>query len=370
MILNIIHCGDIHLDSPFSAFDPIEAQKRRSALRSVFSSLVLYAKTNKTQLCLIAGDLFDALSVTKDTLTMLKKEMASASDCRFVISPGNHDPISSASPYKLVDWPENVYVFESETVESFDFPEINTTVYGYAFTQEAYNTNPLSNFKVKNNDRINIMCAHCDLTSSSSKYAPVNVNDFANSGLDYVAMGHIHKATEILSAGNTLYAYSGCLQGRSFDETGHKGAIAGEITKEKKTLKHIRFSSKHYETVRCDVSGMQTFDQAIEKIAGVCKAYDADTLLRIELSGVTGTMFVPDLKAVNEVCTNVGYIEIKDSTLALLDMDKLKNDKTLAGEFYRSLEDKLTSSDQEQVRIASMALKYGLMAINGMEIKL
>lgn len=368
--MKMIHCADIHLDAPFSAFDPVEAQKRRSALRSVFSSLTLYAKTNNVQLCLIAGDLFDDESVTKDTLMLLTKEMASADQCRFVIAPGNHDPYSNSSPYKLVKWPDNVYIFDSEKVKSFDFPEINTTVYGYAFTSETYSSNPFENFSVKDKSRVNIMCAHCDLGVSGSTYAPVTAHDFEISGLDYVAMGHIHKATEILSAGNTIYAYSGCLQGRSFDETGHKGAIVGEITKEQKNLKHIRFSSKHYECVECDVSGMQTFDEALEKISQICRSYDTDTMLRIILTGVTGTMFLADVKAVAEVCTNVGYIELKDKTLALLDAEKLSQDKTLAGEFYRKLEPQLKSDDPEQVHIASMALKYGLMALGGMEITL
>ena len=93
-------------------------------------------------------------------------------------------------------------------------------------------------------------------------------------------------------------------------------------------------------------------------------------MLRIILTGVTGTMFLADVKAVAEVCTNVGYIELKDKTLALLDAEKLSQDKTLAGEFYRKLEPQLKSDDPEQVHIASMALKYGLMALGGMEITL
>ena len=66
---------------------------------------------------------------------------------------------------------------------------------------------------------------------------------------------------------------------------------------------------------------------------------------------------------------NVPYLEIKDRTVALLNMKKLKEDKTLAGEFYRALEEKLFSADEEEKRVATEALKYGLRAIYGLEIK-
>ena len=50
--MKIIHTGDIHLDSPFTSLNPIEAEKRRNALRAAFSSMILYAKTEKVELFL------------------------------------------------------------------------------------------------------------------------------------------------------------------------------------------------------------------------------------------------------------------------------------------------------------------------------
>ena len=55
-MIKIFHLSDIHLDSPFSLCSAGEAEKRRMELRSAFSSAVLYAKEQGTQLCFIAGD--------------------------------------------------------------------------------------------------------------------------------------------------------------------------------------------------------------------------------------------------------------------------------------------------------------------------
>ena len=51
----------------------------------------------------------------------------------------------------------------------------------------------------------------------------------AASGADYLALGHIHyNVVEPLDS-RGVYAYSGCLEGRGFDETGEKGFVLIEV---------------------------------------------------------------------------------------------------------------------------------------------
>ena len=112
----IIHTADIHLDAPFSLFDVQKAQVRKNELRGTFSSLILLAKTEKADIMILAGDLFDSGFVTKETTSLLISQFASVPECRFVIVPGNHDFISSRSPYKKELFPPNVYIFEDERI--------------------------------------------------------------------------------------------------------------------------------------------------------------------------------------------------------------------------------------------------------------
>ena len=146
--MKFLHCADIHLDSPFSLALPADAGKRRTELRSVFSSAVLYAKTEGCKLFLIAGDLFDDDFVTKDTMEMLVHEFSAFPSCQFVISPGNHDPFCERSPYKLTEWPENVHIFESPEMGYFDIPESDVRVWGYAFTSDTLTSPPLAGFHI------------------------------------------------------------------------------------------------------------------------------------------------------------------------------------------------------------------------------
>lgn len=371
--MKIIHSADIHLDSPFTVSDPSQAEKRRHALRSAFSNIVLYAKTNSVDLFIISGDLFDRECVTKDTTLMLCREMASVPTCRFVIAPGNHDPYNKNSAYSLVSFPENVYIFKSPEISHFEFDDLGCRVYGYAFTSDTYENRPLQNFKLPKDgyNGINILAAHCDFDCEKSYYAPVTREDLQNSGFDYAAFGHIHKGSaELEKAGDTYFAYSGCLEGRSFDETGPKGALVGEIEKGRVSLKKVRFSLKRYEKISVDVSGSHTFADCAQMLSAACSEFDSDTILRVTLTGITSPEFFCDEVSVKQVLSFLSGVEVRDETLAILDMNNLKTENTLAGEFYRSLEDKLFSEDQEEKRIAYGALKYGLRAINGMDINL
>ena len=366
--MKIIHTGDIHLDSPFTSQNPIEAEKRRNALRSAFSSMVLYAKTEKVELFLISGDLFDDECVTKDTCLMLCKEMASVPECSFIITPGNHDPYGDTSPYKLISFPENVFVFTSPDITKVEIGNSGVCVYGSAYLSDTKEGYSLEKAPLIDRTKVNILMHHGDLDMPTSVYNPISCRQIEESGFDYVALGHIHKGTEIKKAGNTYYAYCGCTEGRDFGECGYKGAIVGEIKKGTVDLHHVRFSSKRYEVVSVDVTGIENFESCMGEIAKKCETFGEDTLLRIELCGIVSENFNVNEDLLRRLIPGVSYLEIKDKTEALLNMSKLKEDKTLAGEFYRVLQDKLVSEDDRERESAALALKYGLRAIYGLEI--
>ncbi len=100
-MLKIFHTADVHLDAPFSLSDPVEAEKRRTGLRSTFCSMIHAAKRIEADVFLISGDLFEESFATKDTVNAVIREMESFSSCRFFIIPGNHDPYSESSVYEV-----------------------------------------------------------------------------------------------------------------------------------------------------------------------------------------------------------------------------------------------------------------------------
>ena len=165
-MIKFLHCADLHLDSPLSALDLQKAEVRRNEMRASFTSITLYAATNKLDFLLISGDLFDSDYVTKDTVALITSEFAKIPDCKVIIAPGNHDPYTKQSCYRRADFPDNVYIFDSSELSCFDFPDKNTTIYGWAFTEPSLDFCPAEHFAPENPDRINILAVHADYGTS------------------------------------------------------------------------------------------------------------------------------------------------------------------------------------------------------------
>ncbi len=371
----ILHIGDIHLDSPFSLFDVEKSQARRSELRGTFSSIMMYAKMKEADLVIIAGDFFDSEFVTRETMSLIVSQFASLPSCRFVITPGNHDPATAKSAYLKTKFPENVYIFKSENVEKISFDDIGVDVYGFAYTEEKYEQNPLENKLWLDKTKINIFAAHTDIYSKNNTYCPMKPSGFAAVGFDYAALGHIHAGGEIFKEGETYYAYSGCPEGRSFDECGVKGGIFINAEKHggvfRAEFERPRFCKKRYEKIEVDVSEKKTREDAVAEIkrAVTENGLGSDTLLRVKLCGVVAPGIDFDEKSITAEETGVFYIEVENCTLPLLDFGELENDITIKGAVFRELLPRLESDDESERKIASMALKYALAALEGSEIK-
>lgn len=371
-MLKIFHTADVHLDAPFSLSDPIEAEKRRTGLRSTFCSMIHAARRMEADVFLIAGDLFEESFATKDTAATVLREIESFPDCKFFIIPGNHDPYSENSPYALLSWPENVYIFKDEKISYFDIPEKNTRIYGHAYTSKEIPDGLFSEFHVEDENMINILLAHGFVNMPQSSCNVLMKSDIEKSGLDYIALGHVHAHCGFEKAGNTVYAYSGCAVGRSFDECGYKYALAGGISKENGVsnvnLSAYKCCDKRFEILKVDLTGIQSTDAALTAIKNAAEDYGEDTSLRVILDGAVSSDVNVSCDDVRRVLKLPAYVETQDNTVPVFDSEKLKNDMTLAGAFYRRLEPKLMSDDPEERKLASQALRYGLAALCGKEI--
>lgn len=374
-MIKILHTADIHLDSPFTLSDVQKAHIRKNELRGTFTSLMMYAKMEKFDLVIISGDLFDTGYATKETMELIAAQFADNPGCRFVIAPGNHDPLTPRSPYRKIKFPNNVYIFADDDITKFSFDDIGVDVYGWAFTDSKKPENPLRNGKlVLSSEKINILAAHADLVSGASDCCPINESDIAASGFDYVALGHIHAGGEIKKIGKTFFAYSGCLEGRSFDECGSKGVIICKIDsapdKMGLSFSQKRFSSRRYEKEEIDVTGAVATEEIVGKIRSLIteRKWGSDTLLRIKLKGMVSPEFVINKSLLTEKTLGLFYFELIDATIPLLDTNLLMNDITIRGAFFRELLPKLKSEDEEERRIAAEALRYGMAALSGDDV--
>lgn len=371
--VKILHCADIHLDSPFADRSPEKSAVRRNELRGAFSSMMTYARLNSVDIMLIAGDLFDNRYVTPDTVSLVLREFSSNKSCRFVISPGNHDPYTQNSIYNKIEFPSNVFIFDSDRLSFFSFDDLKTDVYGYAFTSPSLEYNPFSGQKPENPDRLNLLCAHGEIGVPVSHNCPINLTDITAGGFDYVALGHIHNSNGITQTNGVYYGYSGCIEGRDFGECGYKGALYGEFLKKNRVcntdIRGLRFSKRRYEILNVNLTGTISEITAYDKIsAAVRKNYSDDTSLRLVLEGeISPSVSLNESVIRQKLESGLFSLQIKNNTLPLFDYSMLEKDKTIRGEFFRCLLPFFKGSD-EQRENAALALRYGLSALAGNDI--
>jgi DNA repair exonuclease SbcCD nuclease subunit len=330
------------------------------------------AKERGVKLILIPGDLFDTPFCSAQTRKMVFDAIADV-EIPVVIAPGNHDNYNKNGTYADKNLPENAFVFTSSEIGRFDFDDLGISVLGYAFTSDRYEENPLSFDVPLSTENINILCAHTELGVPLSRYAPMSPSSILRHGFVYAALGHIHTPEKPIQIGNTIIAYSGFAQGRSFDELGEGGAYIVDIDLENKrtTLERVKLSSMNYEIERVDITSLSNDDDVARKIDDVVneKGYGQETALRVILKGA-----IPSDYSINEnaikgalVSRNLALLQIRNETVANFDLADLENDITVRGEVYRSLLPLLNSEDESERQKGALTLKFALAALDKRE---
>ena len=364
-MIKILHTGDVHLDSAFSGLDSRHAEIRRNELRAAFTSMMTYARANGIDLLLIAGDLFDGAYVTRETVALLVREFERFGKPVF-IAPGNHDPASADSVWTRITFPGNVHIFRENTLSCCDLPDLPVSVYGFGFTSKNYLSSPVAGWSIRDKSRINILVTHGDMVGTDGTNGPISKREIADSGFDYIALGHIHKPTGLQCENGVYYAYPGCIEGRSFDELGYRGAMFGEIEKGRVDMQLKRFSKSRYEWISVDLSGVREKMEALDRIRDAIKSYTDDTALRINLQGELKNAFVIRANEIGKGCEYPYFIELIDETYIEPDIGELEQSNTLKGVFVRKMKEKLEKAtpDSDEYKSLLLAMKYGIAALD------
>lgn len=221
MGLKILHSADWHLDSPFASFSSTQRTALRRWQQKLPGMIAELCQQEHCDLVLLAGDLLDSTACSPETLEALKAGLAACA-VPVLIAPGNHDYCCPGSPWLEESWPKNVYIF-TKGLESVSIPPLDCRIYGAGY-QSMDCSALLEDFHAEGTERWKIGLLHGDPTNSSSPCCPITAAQVRESGLDYLALGHIHQAGGF-QIEDTVCAWPGAPMGRGWDETGDKGIV-------------------------------------------------------------------------------------------------------------------------------------------------
>ena len=359
-MVHILHAADFHLDSAFTGLSEQQARQRRQESRQLPRRMVEYANDNGVQLMLLAGDLFDSGSAFRETGEQLAEALGQM-QAKVFVAPGNHDWVGPGSPWLTVDWPENVHIFRENRMTAVEVPEWDLTIHGAGFTAPEQGTGFLTGFTAPRDGRLHIGLLHGELDPAGARYDPIRKEEIAASGLDYLALGHIHKRTEPLAFGRTVCAWPGCPEGRGFDELGEKGFYEGTVDGGDVSLAFVPFARRRYEILEVNVTG-QSPRAAVE---AALPADTAQHLYRILLTGETGEGGV-DAAALQEALADRFYaLEVRDHTRMAENIWARAEEDSLRGLFLRELRAKWNAARTDEEReTVTQAARFGLAALD------
>ncbi|MBE5754422.1 MAG: DNA repair exonuclease [Clostridiales bacterium] len=358
--MKFIHCADLHLDSKMDKLSLDKAKVRRAEMVRTFENLCDYATANNVRAVIIAGDMFDTAKVTVKTRNAVLYAIENNPQVDFLYLAGNHDEDNFISSLEII--PENLKVFGEEWTA---FKYGNVCIAGVKFTP--YNVNAIYDTINFDPYSVNIAVMHGQIAGykGEEKAEIISLPRLKNKNVDYLALGHIHEHVEGQLDLRGKYAYSGCLEGRGFDETGDKGFILIDVIEDRLSSQFVKFALRQISVFEYSVEGKLDYLTVRAEIINTLNAsFEVSSLIKVVLKGERKADFGIDVDDLTYRLNQIFfYAKVVDKTTIVIKETDYALDKSMRGEFVRAVwESNLSLEDKTKV------LTVGLNALKGEDL--
>lgn len=352
--MKVIHCSDIHLGSGMYAKLPkSKSEERKRELRDTFSRIADYASDNGVRAVLLSGDVFDSNTPPFADKEVFYGVIKEHKEINFYYLHGNHD----INSFFDEEQPENLFTF-TDSLKCYELDGVTIggiEQCGDNFLYLPDELNFLPNGK-------NILLLHGQVCESPIENG-ICLKRFADKNIDYIALGHIHSFSATKFDGRGVAVYSGCPEGRGYDESGIKGFVLIDTDKNF-SYEFIPFAKRTVHSVDVDISEASGIYEAAAMIKKQTD-FSSKDLYRINLVGEISF----DIDSTEDIETFISSecynISVKDCTSRKIDVGKYMDELSLAGEFTRLVlaDETLDEKDKNSI------LRYGIAALKGERIK-
>ena len=362
--MKIIHCGDLHLDSKMeSNLSKEQALVRREELLATYEAMVSYALAHQVEVIIIAGDLFDKPHIRKTARNRVLEQMYLHPEIDFCYLQGNHDQCDFLADLGEEELPENLKLFSGERWTSYHYGDV--VISGLELNRQ--NARTLGMDLVLDQTRCNIVVLHGQESDYEGKDGAevVQLSALRGKYIDYLALGHIHSFKLERLDERGVYCYSGCLEGRGFDECGPKGFVLLDIAEGRVDATFVPLAKRQLHEVLVEVSPQMDMPAILERVQQAVEEIPSKDLIKIVLTGKTEMDFDVDMpRILGMLQERFFFVKGYDQTGVQIDYESFRHDKTLKGEFVRLMEEQ----DLPEEERAEM-IELGIRAIMGEDVE-
>jgi DNA repair exonuclease SbcCD nuclease subunit len=391
-MLRLLHTADVHLGARHADLgDAAAAQRERQF--AAFAASVDLALSERVDLFLVAGDLFDSNVQPRRSVERVAAELARLvqSRVRAVLIPGTHDVYDRSSVYRAYDLAAMAGAPEGGDLLTVLTPErpwvhldaCDIVVHGPVFATKRAPHSPLRDLaSVRTPDatwRVGLVHAALAIPGRTDHdEVVITTDEIAASGLDYLALGHWHGA-QVAKARGVTYAYAGAPEPVALDQDKAGKVLLVTLDKrvgEKTVAVEERVVGRTtFERIDVDAATVESQPALVARLRA---AADGDRVLDVRLIGVRPDELDLDTTEIEEAL-RTGYlrVRVRDASQAPLTRGALPPPETIAGAFIRTVEARIAalegSADTAGVREAAElrdALRLGRLLLAGREVTL
>lgn len=362
--MKIIHCADLHLDSAMeSSLTAAQAKIRRDELLDAYERMVSYAEDQGVSVILLCGDVFDKPHIRKAAKERFLDQIRLHPDIDFLYLQGNHDRADFFSELSEEEFPANLKLFSRNDWTAYDYGDVVIT--GREIDES--NQSTIAMDLILDGMKTNIVMLHGEDTSSGAANGgySIDLSSLRGRNIDYLALGHIHSYRCERLDDRGVCCYSGCLEGRGFDELGEKGFVLLSVEDGKIESTFIPTSRRVFRELEIPVVPEDTMADIAARVEEQIQAIPGKDLVKVVFTGHTDMDFDIDRFRIGRMLSDrFFYDRCEDRTSAVIDYDSFAKDHSLKGEFVRLMQEK---EPDEQRR--ALIIEIGVRAIMGEEIE-
>ena len=356
--MKLLHFADLHLDAPFSWASPEAGRLRRRNRREALTRILELATHERCEAILVAGDLFELDRVRPDTLEFLRSAFADVA-LPVYLAPGNHDWLSSSSPYRTVPWPANVHVFTEARLQPVALSD-GLTLWGAAHRAPANTANFFRGFR-PDREGIHIAVAHASERTTlpwqeagKQPHAPFEAQDLVEAGLSHAFLGHYH-----LPRDAERHTYPGNPDPLEFGELGERGPVLATVSADgtvRRERRSVAVSEVHDRTVT--LHGLAHAEEVAAAVATELAGLAG--FVRVTLEGEVAPSLELDLTDLRRLGEHLDGLVLRVGNLTTAyDLAEIEHETSVRGQFARS------THGIEDLDLRRRVLLTGLRALEG-----